>query len=306
MTLHDRSLEDVNLSGAWLTIGSFDGVHRGHQAIIQRPVKDAHAAGDPAVVLTFHPHPAMVLRNRQEPFYLSTPEERAELLGVLGIDRVVTEPFNLQIAGLTAREFMGRVHRSLQPRHILVGYDFALGRGREGNVERLKELGQEFKYTLDVLQPIQQDGEIISSSQVRAALAEGLVQKAMRLLGRPYQVSGATIHGDGRGRKLGIPTVNLDIWPWKALPKAGVYACRVKIAGQPWNAVTNIGVRPTFENQLVPARVEAHILDFERDLYGEILQLEFIERLRDEMKFPAVEALLAQIQRDIQQAKEIL
>ena len=300
---HYRSLEAANLSASWLTIGSFDGVHRGHQAIIKQLVNQAHASGSPAAVLTFFPHPAAILQNRKEPFYLTSPEKRAKLLGDLGIDVVITHPFSLDVAALTAQNFMTIVFEHLHPQHILVGYDFALGRGREGNAARLRELGEQLGYTLDIFQPVQLEGEIVSSSQIRSALAQGDVGKADRLLGRPYQLSGEIIHGDGRGRLLGIPTANLDVWAWHVLPKAGVYACRAHVADQVWDAVTNVGVRPTFENQLVPARVETHILDFKQDLYGRVVALDFIEHLRDEQRFPNVEALVAQINLDIQQAR---
>jgi len=300
------SLEETDLPASWLTIGSFDGVHRGHQAIIRELVKSAHLAGLPAAVLTFFPHPSVVLRNRQEPIYLTSPEERAALLGNLGIDIVITHPFTHELAGMSAQAFMDLVSRHLHPRHILVGYDFALGHGREGNVDRLRQLGVDFGYTLDVFQPVKMEDEIVSSSQIRTALAEGQIAKAEWLLGRPYQVSGPVIHGDGRGKLLGIPTANLDVWPWRVLPKAGVYACQAHIDGQLWRAVTNVGVRPTFEVGPVPPRVETHVLDFARNLYGTEIQLDFIDRLRDEQRFPSIDALVAQIEQDIQHAKEKL
>jgi len=300
------SLEETDLPASWLTIGSFDGVHRGHQAIIRELVKSAHLAGLPAAVLTFFPHPSVVLRNRQEPIYLTSPEERAALLGNLGIDIVITHPFTHELAGMSAQAFMDLVSRHLHPRHILVGYDFALGHGREGNVDRLRQLGVDFGYTLDVFQPVKMEDEIVSSSQIRTALAEGQIAKAEWLLGRPYQVSGPVIHGDGRGKLLGIPTANLDVWPWRVLPKAGVYACQAHIDGQLWRSVTNVGVRPTFEVGPVPPRVETHVLDFARNLYGTEIQVDFIDRLRDEQRFPSIDALVAQIEQDIQHAKEKL
>ena len=300
---HYRSLAEISLNACWLTIGSFDGVHRGHQAIISQLVRAARTAGEPAVVLTFFPHPAMVLRNRQDPLYLSTPEERAELLGALGVDVVITYPFTLQVASQTALEFMSEISRRIHPRHLLVGYDFALGRGREGNVARLQAIGTELGYTLDVISQIELEGEIVSSSQIRAALADGNVLKASRLLGRAYQVSGEVVHGDGRGRLLGIPTANLELWPFRVIPKAGVYACQAQIDGQTWKAVVNIGVRPTFDKQSTVQHIEAHVLDLDEDLYGRQMQLAFIERLRDEQRFPSVEALVEQIRQDIQHAR---
>jgi riboflavin kinase/FMN adenylyltransferase len=303
---HYRSLNDVNLPAAWLTIGSFDGVHRGHQAIIGKLVENAHSAGFPVVVLTFFPHPNVVLRGQQEPFYLTSPEERAALLGDLGVDVVITHPFTQELAKLSAQEFLALVVRHIYPRHIMVGYDFALGRGREGNVSRLGQLGADFGYTLDVIQPIQMEGEIVSSSQIRAALADGDLNKAQKLLGRRYQVSGEVVHGDGRGRLLGIPTANLDVWQWRVLPKVGVYVCQAHIEGTIWGAVTNVGVRPTFENQPTLPQIETHVLDLDRDLYGQRFQLDFVERLRNEQRFQSVEALVTQIKQDIDQSRAIL
>jgi riboflavin kinase / FMN adenylyltransferase len=303
---HYRSLNEVSLPAAWMTIGSFDGVHRGHQAIIEKLVDNAHAAGFPVVVLTFFPHPSVVLRSQQEPFYLTTPEERAALLGGLGVDVVITHPFTLGLAEMSAQEFIALVDRHIHPRHIMVGYDFALGRGREGNVKRLGQLGIDFGYSLDVIQPIQMEGEIVSSTQIRTALTEGDLTKAEKLLGRPYQVSGEVVHGDGRGRLLGIPTANLDVWQWRVLPKSGVYVCKAHIDGQIWSAVTNVGVRPTFENQPAQPHIEAHVLGMDRDLYGQQVQLDFIDRLRDEKRFPSVELLVEQIRQDIQNARKKL
>jgi riboflavin kinase/FMN adenylyltransferase len=303
---HYGSLEEIHLANSWLTIGSFDGVHRGHQAILKTLVDGAHAAGVPAVALTFFPHPAAVLRNRLEPFYLSSPEERADLLGDSGVDVVITHPFNLQVAGMSAHDFMSRVHRHLHPSHLWVGHDFALGRNREGDVDRLRQLGSDFTYSLDVMPPVQLDGETISSSQVRAALAAGDIQRVERMLGRPYQVSGEIVQGDGRGRLLGIPTANLDVWAKRALPKFGIYVCKAYIDGLEWGAVTNVGVRPTFENQTTTPIVEAYIMEMDKDLYGKQLRLDFILYLRDEQRFPSVQSLVDQMHRDIAQARQVL
>ena len=299
---HFWSLEEVDLQNAWLTIGSFDGVHRGHQAILQQLTAGAHANGAPAVVLTFHPHPAVVLRNRQGPYYLTSPEERAALLGESGADVVITHPFNRQVANLTAGEFVTRLHRYLGLKHLCVGRDFALGHGREGNIPVLEKLGQELGYTVETLAPVLLDGEVISSSSIRAALAEGQVELAGRLLGRSYQVSGRVVHGDGRGRLISIPTANLDLWSERVLPKVGVYACLAWVDGQPWKAVTNVGYRPTFDGAEHAMRVETHLLGFDQDLYDRTLALDFVARLRDEQRFSGVEALVAQIRQDIERA----
>jgi riboflavin kinase/FMN adenylyltransferase len=303
---HYWSLEAVRLENAWLTIGSFDGVHRGHQKIIRKMTTGAHTAGSPAVVLAFFPHPAVVLRKRQELFYLTSPEERAEILENLGVDVVITHPFDLEIANLDARQFLFEIKSHLSLSHLWVGYDFALGRNREGNVPTLRRLGHELGYKLHVVKPVQDSSGYVSSSLIRNKLSEGDLSTVNLLLGRPFRMDGTVIHGDGRGRTLGIPTANLQIWPEHALPKAGVYVCRAYIGSKNWGALTNVGVRPTFETQPTSPRVEAHLLDFDRDLYGQSIRLEFIARLRDEQRFPNVPALVAQIQEDIFRGRKIL
>ncbi len=303
---HYWSLESIQLKDAWITIGSFDGVHLGHQAIIQKVVTGAHALGAPAVVLTFDPHPAVVLGKRPEPYYLTTPEERADLLGGLGIDVVITHAFNQDVAAITARSFISRLKSHLGLRHLCVGHDFALGRNREGDVTFLSKLGEEFGYQVDVVPPFKIDGKVVSSSRIRACLVEGDVEQALHLLGRPYQINGEVISGDGRGKTIGIPTANLSIWSKRALPDAGVYVCNAHVNGIVWGAVTNIGVRPTFEDQSVSQRVETHILDFDEDIYGQGVLLDFLSYIRAERRFDGVEALVEQIQRDISQARKKL
>jgi riboflavin kinase/FMN adenylyltransferase len=303
MMFHYWSLDSLNWKNSWLTIGSFDGVHRGHQEIIRQMTAAAHSHESPAVVISFYPHPSKVLGKRQDFKYLSTPEERIQQLRALEVDLVITHPFNLQVAGLSARAFMERLQRYLGLQALWVGYDFALGRKREGDIPALRQLGEELGYRLHVIEAIRSSDQPVSSSLVRAALAQGDIRQADQLLGRPYGLSGLVIPGDGRGHTIGIPTANLDIWKEKAVPKPGVYVCQASIEGQTWGAVTNIGFRPTFENQSVLARVETHLLDFHGDLYGKHLQLEFIERLRDEQRFPDIGALVQQIHTDIHLAR---
>ena len=302
---HYWSLEEVQLEASWLTIGTFDGVHRGHQEIIKGMVAGAHAAGVPAAVLTFYPHPALVLGKRKDLYYLTTPEDQAELLGELGVDVVITHRFDYQTAETSAREFIDKVKTHLGFMQLWVGYDFALGRGREGDVPTLQHLGEEFGYTVHLTPPVENGGDVVSSSQIRNRLLAGEVEDVLRLLGRPYFLKGKVIPGDGRGRLIGIPTANLEVWPELVIPKSGVYACRVNLNRKTWGAVTNIGVRPTFSTRSDALHVETHILDFQGDIYNHTIHLEFLARLRDEQRFPGVEALVAQIQRDIARAQEI-
>jgi riboflavin kinase / FMN adenylyltransferase len=309
--LHFHSFEEVTLSNAWATIGTFDGVHRGHLAILAPLVKAAHAAGNPAAVVTFYPHPVAVLRGIQDPYYLTTPDERADLLGAVGIDAVITLTFDHALAALTAEEFMQRVKRHLGLRELWVGYDFALGRNRQGDIPTLRRLGEEMGYDLRVIEEISLGGMKVSSSQIRGLLAEGKVAQAAQQLGRPYSLEGEVIHGDGRGKGLGIPTANLAVWPHKIVPAKGVYATWTWVKdsqsaeAQRVPAVTNVGVRPTFENQPELPRIEAHLLDFDHDLYDQTVKLEFLEYLRPEQRFASIDALLAQIAQDTNRAKEV-
>jgi riboflavin kinase/FMN adenylyltransferase len=303
---HFWSLEDVNLQDTWLTIGTFDGVHRGHQEIVRKLAAGAHAKGALAVVLTFYPHPAVVLGKRQDPFYLTNPDDRARLLGDYGADIIISFPFTLQTTTTSAYEFISLLKSHIGMVHLLVGPDFALGRDRGGDVATLKRFGQEFNYTLETLSTVELNGEIVSSSRIRQALVAGDLAQVNRLLGRPYLIHGQVVPGDGRGKTIGIPTANLAIWMERALPKTGVYVSQAMINGQTYGAVTNVGVRPTFTSNLDLPQVETHLLDFSDEIYGQEIQLNFIRRLRDEIRFPNVQALVEQITRDITQAKGYL
>ena len=303
---HYYSLDGVFLKDAWLTIGTFDGVHLGHQAILHKMTEEAHQNHAPAVVLTFHPRPALVLGKKQGSYYLTDPEERAELIAQLGVDVVVTYPFSLQVAGRSAIDFIEELQNHLQMKMIWAGPDFAMGRNREGDLNTLRRLGDTFGFQLKVSDQITIGNEAISSTRVRLLLEEGAIADVNRMLGRGYQVRGKVIPGDGRGRTIGIPTANLDVWPEKQLPKPGVYVCQAHLTQALNGAVVNVGYRPTFETRKERPLVEAHLLDLDVDLYGQVIQLDFIERLRDEQRFPSVPALVEQIESDIIQARTIL
>lgn len=303
---HFQSLEGVHLQDTWLTIGTFDGVHLGHQDIVQKLVADAHASGSQAVVLTFYPHPAVVIGKRENPFYLTTPEERADLLGQLGVDVVITYPFTPQTSKITAEEFVSTIKSHTGMRHLLVGPDFALGHNRAGNIQFLQALGKESGYTLSTIPPYEISGRVVSSSWIRNALKEADIELAGLLLGRPYSIEGQVVPGDGRGHSIGIPTANLAIWPERAVPKSGVYVSRAMINGQFFGSVTNIGIRPTFSGDHDRLQIETHLLDFQAEIYGQEIKLEFISYLRDEQRFPSIDALVSQINADIAQARDIL
>jgi riboflavin kinase/FMN adenylyltransferase len=302
---HYRSLEAASLTGSWLTIGVFDGVHRGHQEIIHQLTAGAHAKGAPAVVLTFSPHPAFVLSS-VDLKWLTLPDERAGILAALGVDVVITHPFDKETAAQTPENFMKLVKDHLDLQKLIVGYDFALGRNRSGDLTRLSEIGRQLSYEVLPVAAVQIDGQILSSTLIRQLVSEGDVAGAAQKLGRNYAVSGPVVHGDGRGRTIGIPTANLDVPREKAIPANGVYACWAMVAEARHPAVVNIGVRPTFTAGDVVPHVEAHLPGYDGDLYGRTLNLEFVERLRGEQKFSGIDALVAQIHADIARAQAIL
>jgi riboflavin kinase/FMN adenylyltransferase len=306
MVQHSTSLDDVNIQNTWLTIGSFDGVHLGHQQLIRELNNHAHQAGYKSCVLTFHPHPTVVLRGRTGAFYLTTLAEKVELIDELGTDIVVTHPFTYEISQSTAREFISHLIDHLGFCQLWVGCDFALGKGREGDVSYLKQLGGELGYDVHVVEPVMSDGHTISSSHIRKLISDGAITEANKLLGRPYRVVGEIVHGDGRGKGIGIPTANLETGDEKLVPAAGVYACQAQIFDEVWPAAVNIGTRPTFESTDQRSHVEAHILDYSNDLYTQKIALDFIARLRGEERFQSVEELIRQIHTDINKTREII
>jgi riboflavin kinase/FMN adenylyltransferase len=302
---HVNKLADVHLQQPSLvTIGVFDGVHRGHQHLIRQLVKEAQERGHAAVALTFFPHPDVVLRGLSGRYYLTTPDQRAALLGDLGIDYVITLPFDEQIRHIRAADFVDQMIAHLRLQSLWVGSDFALGFQREGNVSFLREQGAQKGFSVEVIDLIMEENAAISSSTIRTTLQSGDVQEAREMLGRSYSVSGEVIHGEGRGRKIGIPTANIGVWSELVVPANGVYAGWALLGDERFMAMTNVGVRPTFDGQTVT--VEPHLLDFDRDIYGEILTFTFEARLRDEMRFSGIDALVAQIRDDIEAGREYL
>lgn len=303
---HYNSIKDLNLQNSWVTIGSFDGVHLGHQSIISPLAIQAHNANSLAVVVTFYPNPAVVLRGIKNPYYLTTQSEQNELLEKLGIDVVITLPFNQETASTSAETFIEEVQRHLGIKSLWVGVDFALGRGRQGSVEVLADYGQRLGFELKVIPPLIIDGAPVSSSRIRQMIGEGNVQAAALLLGRYFTVSGSIIHGDGRAHRLGFPTANIQAPVDRLSPKNGVYAVWAWVDGERKAGITNIGTRPTFEDHWVAPRIETHILDYYEDLYGQNMLLEFVDFIRPEVKFNSVEELKLQVQKDILRAKEVL
>ena len=290
---------------AFLTIGNFDGVHRGHQMLVSEMVEAAHLAGCQAGLLTFDPHPTAVLRPDLALPYLTAPEERTDLLAALGLDFVLILPFNRATASLTAAEFMQQLAARVPLCALWIGPDFALGRGREGSAARLAELGRELGYDVRVTPAYDWRGEPVRSSRIRSLLSgEGAVAQAAELLGRPYEVWGEAVHGAERGRGLGFPTANLKLPAGRLVPAYGIYACWAWRGETGYPAAVNVGVRPSFDNG--HPSVEAHLLDFDDDLYGEILGLSFNQRLRGEQRFADIHALIEQMGRDVEATRRTL
>ncbi len=303
---HFYNLDDIQLERSIVTIGSFDGVHLGHQQIIRDLVAKARQQKIPAAVITFHPHPQLIIHDEKRPYYLTMPDRRAALLGELGVNYVLTYPFNKQTSLLTAEEFVSLLQKRFQFSELWVGYDFALGKDREGNASRLREIGQRLEFDVHEIPAFKYQGEVVSSSSIRKQIRTGAVREAALLLGRPFEIWGEVIVGENRGKSLGFATSNLSVPPDLVDIKPGVYACLAEIEGEIWKAVTNVGFRPTFGDDVDTVRIEAHLLDFARDLYGQQLGLQFIERLRDEMKFDQVNELIHQVGKDINTARDIL
>lgn len=303
--LHYRSLEEVTLPGSWLTVGVFDGVHLGHQQIINKLVAGAHANELPAIVLTFDPHPAKIF-GRGDIKLLTLPGERARLLGEFDVDVVITHPFDKDVANTTAFDFMKRLKTKLGLDHLIVGYDSTLGKDREGNAARLTEIGSELEYSVETVSALGDESGVVSSTEIRKLVTVGKVDEAARLMGHPYRLQGLVGHGDQRGRGIGFPTANLDYAREKVMPAGGIYACWAYLGDEKHKAAVNLGTNPTFTPDKQTFNVEAYLLDFDRDIYGEMMHLEFVARLRDELKFDSVGALIKQIESDVEQTRKIL
>jgi len=300
------SLHDLILQDTWLAIGVFDGVHIGHQAMLKTLSEGARSEKVPSVVLTFDPHPAVTLGMQADFKWLSPIDERTDLILSQGIDHVILQHFDKHFAKTSARAFMESISRQLGIRHLLVGHDFALGHNREGDVPYLAELGRALGYAVYPIDAVSDGDGVISSTLIRELLRSGQVSPAAAKLGRPYALFGEVVHGDGRGRTINIPTANLALPEDKLVPLNGVYACWSWLGDVRKPAVTNIGTRPTFTKGEQTVHVEAHILDHSGEIYGQVMKLEFMERLRDEQRFSGVEELLAQIHKDITRTRILL
>lgn len=284
-----------------LTLGVFDGLHLGHQRIMQTVVKRAKAAGAVPTAITFDPHPRAVLYPESAPPMLQTLDQRLANFKVLGIEQAIVVPFNKDFAAQPAEDFLYEiVHDRLHAKEVFLGKGFAFGRGRGGNIELLRKLSTELGFFADEVPEVRLRGCRISSSRIRDLLALGRVNLARRMLGRPYGVEGVIIRGDRRGHTIGFPTANLKPQN-RVIPRYGVYATATLVDGAWRRSITNIGVRPTFASD-ADASIETYLFDFDGDLYGDVLRVRFLHRIRDERKFNGIGELKAQIEKDSQRA----
>lgn len=293
---------------AVVTIGNFDGVHKGHQALIREVKEQAHAIQGTAVAVTFEPHPARVLKKDAPLQHITMIEQKIELLEKLELDALVCIPFTESFARVSAREFVENILvEQLGMKAIVVGKDYAFGRNREGTIPLLKEMAGALGFEVTVMDWQYVDdcpGERVSSTRIRNIIMEGDVEKARKLLGRHYQIRGSVVSGRDRGGKLlGFPTANINLQD-ELCPKTGVYAVTVQTGAGTFQGVANIGFSPTFEDHLFT--VEVHILDFNSDIYNQPIRVNFVSRLRDEMKFSNIQELSNQIKRDIEKARQLL
>ena len=302
---HVYLLEDLKIQQpSMVTIGVFDGLHRGHQYLIRSLVAEAHERGLLAGVMTFHPHPDEVLHGSKRRYYLTTVEERAALLASMGVDYLVTHPFNREVMKVRAADFVDQLVTHMRLKCLWVGADFALGHKREGNVAFLTARGAEKGFDVRAIPLVDSEGDVVSSTNIRAALLEPDLASASNWLGRSYSVQGEVVHGMKRGRQLGFPTANLQIPESKLIPANGVYAGWATLNGQRYMAATNVGYSPTFGNTDVT--VEAFLLDFNQEIYGQQMTLTFEKYLRPEMKFNGLEALIAQMTQDVETGRAYL
>jgi len=309
--IHDLT-HSATSTDSVVTIGAFDGVHLGHQALISQLVARAQLLGCQAALITFHPHPSAVLASagadepggRPSPRYLTTPAEKATILEGLGIDLLAILAFTHQMANTQASDFLAQVCNALAMRELWVGPRFALGHDRQGDIPTLRALGRDLGFELRVVEPLITGGEVITSSRIRRLVLAGRIRETAHLLGRFYSIAGEVVHGDHRGRLLGFSTANLEIQAERIVPSNGVYVGYAWVGEERHGTAMSIGVRPTFG--VHERLLEVHLLDFDGDLYGTDLRVEFVERLRPEVRFDSAQALITQMHRDKAQARDIL
>lgn len=292
--------------GTVATVGTFDGVHRGHWEVLQEIRRRAEATGRRSVLVTFDPHPLRIVRPEHAPPLLTTPIEKKEILAESGLDYAVFISFTRTLARYSPRRFVEEILVGrLGVDELVIGYDHGFGRDRSGDAETLRAIGAELGFVVDVVPSVETDGEPVSSSRIRRAVAEGRMPEARACLGRPYSVRGIVVRGDGRGRHLGFPTANLKVGNAdKLMPPSGIYAVRGVLRTGTYQGALHLGPRPTFKGS--PPTVELHLLDFDDDLYGEEVRVDFVQLLREVRPFDSAAALVAQMRADVEAARGVL
>ena len=301
---HDQPIPE-SLRGSIIALGNFDGFHLGHQAVVGRAVERARAAGRPAIVATFDPHPMRYFRPDSPWFRLTSMDQRARLFAAAGVDAMYVFEFEAALAGLSAGDFVGQcLVQHLGVAGVSTGEDFTFGKGRSGDIPLMRQLGERHGFTVDTIAPVQLDGETVSSTRIREALRAGDPRKAARLLTRPYAIEGVVQHGDKVGRTLGFPTANIDMANYLR-PKFGIYAVRGHLPdGRVVDGAANLGVRPSFD----PPKelLEPYFFDFSGDLYGQTIEVDLVDFIRPEAKFDDMDALMAQMAEDVATARRLL
>ncbi len=292
--------------GTVVTVGTFDGVHRGHWMVLQEICARARATGRRSVLVTFDPHPLRIVRPEHAPRLLTTPIEKKEILAESGLDYAVFISFTEALSRYEPRRFVEEILVArLGVRELVIGYDHGFGRDRSGDADTLRAIGKEMGFDVSVVPPVQTDGGAVSSSRVRKAVADARMEEARACLGRPYSIRGVVVRGDGRGRHLGFPTANLAVSNGdKLIPRRGVYAVRGVLRSGTYPGALHLGPRPTFKGS--PPAIELHLIDFEGDLYGETVRVDFIRFLRDVRPFATVASLVEQMREDVDEARTVL
>lgn len=293
------------IKDAVVTIGNFDGLHLGHREIISRAVEASRKVGGPSVLMTFHPHPRKVLQPEKNLKNIFPKEDLEIELSQMGLDILIFEPFSRELSQMSPEDFIQtRIYKPLSPHTLIVGYDFGFGANRQGNLQKLKELTDTLKINLEIVSPVKTEHILVSSSQIRMALANGDVDMAEKMLGRPFYLKGLVEKGKGRGRTIGVPTANLATQA-ETFPKLGVYSTKTRVRGQWYKSITNVGFNPTFKEAPLAIKVETHIFDFKDDIYGEEIVVQFGSFIREERKFNSQKELIEQIALDIQKARHL-
>ena len=305
MTEFRNNFPNSKGSPVWLTIGNFDGLHLGHKALIQKLCSKAAETNAQAVAITFYPHPRVFFGIEKDPYNLMTRGEKNSMFEQLGLDQVITLPFNKTLASMAAEDFLSELITHFNLQGMVMGLDFSLGKDREGTIPAIQAFMRRFRIQVLRESPVLLDGQVIASEAIRTALGNGQPELAAVMLGRPYSISGKVQTGKKLGRRLGLPTANLTIEPEKFVPKYGVYASKTWLDGKSYASVSSIGVRPTVEENGTP-NVETLILDFDNDIYDEEIKVEFVQFIRPEIKFENIGDLSKRIEEDKEEARSIL